>query len=240
MNTHDHRRKAFYVALCLLAAAAVLFAVVKQRRGATADVQRPPAQEAPRGAAEPARKPAQPIDRAPQPLAATANAASTPSTTKDDAPPDAAAPAGHAPTRPVSTRPKADREFTADGVEKITFDDLILGMQADMVFRPWMLEVNDGRARELEGKRIRLPGVMWGGVKSGKNNKEFVLLRNKECKFGPGGQADHVAVVKMKEGHTADYTPDTVRVEGTLAIEPSQGDDGNTWYIYVIKDAVLK
>ncbi|HUE74200.1 MAG TPA: hypothetical protein VMP01_25190 [Pirellulaceae bacterium] len=146
------------------------------------------------------------------------------------------------PPRRSAIRPKADRGATADGVEKITFDDLILGMQADMVYRPWMLESesNGGRAKELEGKRVRLTGVMHGGVESVKKNKEFVLLRNAECKFGPGGQADHLAKIFMKEGKTVSYTDETVYVEGTLRIKPSMGEDGNTWSIYEIEGGELK
>lgn len=160
-----------------------------------------------------------------------------------DESPDTAPPNSDAIVRPVALRPKADRGVAPEGVEKITFDDLILGMQADMVFRPWMLEseTNGGRAKELDGKRVRLSGIMHGGVGSTEKNKDFVLLRNKECKFGPGGQADHLAKVFMKEGKTAPYTGDaTVRVEGTLRIKPSMGTDGNTWSIYELEEAELK
>ncbi len=160
-----------------------------------------------------------------------------------EAPATAAAPsAGDGPPRRSAIRPKADRGATADGVQKITFDDLILGMQADMVFRPWMLEseTNGGRAKDLDGKPVRLTGVMHGGVESVKKNKEFVLLRNKECKFGPGGQADHLAKIFMKEGKTVSYTDETIYVEGTLRIKPSMGEDGNTWSIYEIEGAEVK
>lgn len=134
------------------------------------------------------------------------------------------------------TRPKADREPTRPGdPEKITFDDLILGMQADMVYRPFMLTE---RAKELEGKRVRLSGNMlpYDGTKA----KKFIILRNKECKYGAGGQADHVADVLLKEGHKATFTLDTIRVEGTLRISPVNGDDGNTKHIYVLEDALMK
>ena len=158
------------------------------------------------------------------------------------APAAAAPPASDGPPRPGSLRPKADRTAATGGVEKITFDDLILGMEKDMVYRPWMLEseTNGGRAKELEGKKVRLTGVMHGGVESIKKNKEFVLLRNKECKFGPGGQADHLAKIFMKDGKTASYTDQTVMVEGTLRIKPEMGDDGNTWSIYEIEGAEMK
>lgn len=138
------------------------------------------------------------------------------------------------------TRPKADREPTKPGdPEKITFDDLILGMQADMVFRPFMLT---DRAKELEGKRVRLTGEMYAGSVAGSEKlKEFIVLRNRECKYGAGGQADHVADVQMKEGHTTKFTIGTIRVEGTLRINPVNDDKtGVTNHIYVLEDAVVK
>ncbi len=146
------------------------------------------------------------------------------------------------PTLPDSapTRPKADREPTKPGdPEKITFDDLILGMQADMVFRPFMLT---DRAKELEGKRVRLTGEMYAGSVAGSEKlKEFIVLRNRECKYGAGGQADHVADVLMKEGHTTKFTIGTIRVEGTLRINPVNDDKtGVTNHIYVLEDAVVK
>ena len=156
--------------------------------------------------------------------------------------PSTAAPANDGPPRPAALRPKADRSATTKGVEKISWDDLILGMQPDIVFRPWMLEseTNGGRAKELDGKKVRLSGVMHGGVETIKRNKEFVLLRNKECKFGPGGQADHLAKIFMKDGKTVSFTDDTIFVEGTLKIEAETGDDGNTWSIYRIEGAEVK
>jgi hypothetical protein len=157
--------------------------------------------------------------------------------------PDVASPATETkppekPTIPDSagTRPKADREPTKPGdPTKITFDDLILGMQKDMVFRPFMLT---DRAKELDGKRVRLSGDML--AYDSKKAKEFILLRNNKCLYGQGGQADHVALVHMKEGHTIDYTSNTVRIEGNLKIIPESGSDGNTKHLYVLEDAVVK
>lgn len=116
-----------------------------------------------------------------------------------------------------------------NGLEVITFDDLILGMQPDMVFRDFLLT---DRARELDGKKVRLVGYMDGGVSQTKGIQEFVLLQNTECKFGPGGQADHLVRVLMKGGATADYTLNALQVEGVLKINPYNGPDGNTWSVY--------
>jgi len=138
---------------------------------------------------------------------------------------------------PAPTRPKADRTPVKPGeAEKVTFDDLIIGMQANLVYRPWMLSE---RAQELDGKRIRIPGYMHGGAAASSGIKEFVLLRNKECKFGKDGQADHLTMVTLREGTKTAYAPDII-VEGTLHISPYTGTDGNTWSIYKLDDAVLK
>lgn len=138
----------------------------------------------------------------------------------------------------VVQRPKADRTPSRPGdAEKITFEDIVLGMQADMVFRPFLLT---DRAKELEGKRVSIAGYMHGGVESTRNIKEFILLRNTECKFGPGGQADHLAQVFLQADHKAKFTKDAVKVEGTLIIEPYVGTDGNTWSIYRLEDARVK
>lgn len=133
--------------------------------------------------------------------------------------------------------PKADRAPRRPGeAEKITFEDLFLNMPADIVFRPFMLS---DRARELDGQRVSIIGYMHGGA-TGNRVKEFILLRNTECKFGPGGQADHLAQIFLRSGQTTEYNPDPFKVEGTLKIEPYQGADGNTWSIYRLEDAVIR
>jgi hypothetical protein len=119
--------------------------------------------------------------------------------------------------------------------EKISFDDLVIGLQADVVFRPWMM---GDRPKELDGKKVRISGFMHGAVEDPTRTKEFVLLRNLECKFGKGGQADHLAQVYLKPGTTTRYPgKDSIKVEGTLKIEPFTGTDGNTWSLYRIEDA---
>jgi len=141
------------------------------------------------------------------------------------------------PAKPQGQRPPADRGPSRPGeAEKITFDDLNLGMQADMVYRPFLL--ND-RVTELKGKRLSVVGYMHGGVDSAKNNTKFILLKNTECKFGPGGQADHLADVRLKDGEATRFTREAVKVEGTLKIMPYEGPDGNTWSIYRLEDAKI-
>jgi len=135
-------------------------------------------------------------------------------------------------------RPPADRSITKPGdAEKITWDDVNLGMQADVVFRPFMMS---DRVKDLEGKRISIVGYMHGGQAGQRGIKEFILLKNTQCKFGPGGQADHLADVKLKSDAAIPYTPSPIKVEGTLVLEPFQGPDGNTWSIYRLEGAQVR
>jgi hypothetical protein len=141
-------------------------------------------------------------------------------------------------TPPKPLPPPADRAPTRPGdAEKLTFDDLNLGMQADIVFRPFMLT---DRVNELAGKRVSIIGYMHGGVQSQRGIKEFILLKNTQCKFGPGGQADHLASVTLKDGQTTSLTTSPLKVEGTLRIEPFQGPDGNTWSIFRLEDSLVR
>jgi len=141
---------------------------------------------------------------------------------------------------PAPRRPPADRTARRPGeAEKITFEDLNLGMQMDVVFREFML-LNNERVKELDGKRVSLTGYMHPGVASSRGIKEFILLRNKECKFGPGGQADHLAQVYLRTGETTDFTPGPVKVEANLKVTDFRGPDDNTWAIYRLEDAVIR
>lgn len=139
---------------------------------------------------------------------------------------------------PVGKAPPADRTPTRPGdAEKITFDDLNLGMQADVVFRPFMLT---DRVNDLAGKRISIIGYMHGGQASLRGIKDFILLKNTQCKFGPGGQADHLTNVILRDGTATTFTPNPLKIEGTLKIEPFQGPDNNTWSIYRLEDAQIR
>jgi hypothetical protein len=119
-------------------------------------------------------------------------------------------------------------------VLEITFDDVNLGMKEDMVFRPWLIT---DRVKELDGRRVRIKGVLLPDA-TGEGIKEFILLKNVECKFGPGGQADHLVNVKLKKDVTTSFTGDRpISVEGVFRVVPFQGPDGNTWKIYDLEAA---
>jgi len=170
---------------------------------------------------------AQPVGSPVQPVAAAAEPQAPPVQAGNDAP-----------KPPTKQRPPADRQPRRPGdAEKITFEDLNLGMQADVAFRPIMTE--GSRAKELEGQRVSIIGYMHKAQLSTNAVKEFVLLKNTECKFGPGGQADHLARVYLKPGTTTKLTNLPIKVVGTLEIEAIDVD-GITWSIYDLKDATTE
>lgn len=120
-----------------------------------------------------------------------------------------------------------------DELHVITFEDLNIGMQEDMPFRPLMLDYEDGRARKLIGKRINVGGYM-NPTDDFEGVKEFILLKNLDCKFGPGGQADHLVRVLLQGDETTNFTDEVIYVEGELELKPYP-EHGPTWSIYDLK-----
>lgn len=137
-----------------------------------------------------------------------------------------------APQKSIFTEPAETDPATA-----VTFNDLNLNLEGDVAFKPEQLT---NRAKELEGKRIRIGGVMHGNVEKPKENTKFVLLRNKGMHHGPGLPADQLILVEMQPPETIDLTTDTVQVTGILRIKPETGADGNTWSLYILEEATAK
>jgi hypothetical protein len=118
----------------------------------------------------------------------------------------------------------------------ITFDQLNLGAELDVPFRSEMLTEE---VKRLEGQRVTLTGVMLDmGAFQPQDN--LILLRNKSGKYGRGELFDHLIEVKLRSGTTQKYTSKPLRVAGTLRIEPLTGEDGNTWRIYILEEAVAE
>lgn len=111
----------------------------------------------------------------------------------------------------------------------ITFDDLELQMKEDAVFDPALLTP---RVKELEGQRIRIRGFIYPSVFQQTGITQFPLVKNTECKFGPGGIAHHIIVVELKAGVSTAFTVRPIAVEGVLTVRPWTGPDGNTWTVY--------
>ena len=151
----------------------------------------------------------------------------------DAAPVVESSPAGEtakSPSNPTesSASTKSAAPARSNEVHKISFDDLNCGMQADIVFRPWMITE---RVKELDGQQVRIVGYMNPDVKQ-HGITEFILLRNTECKFGPSGQADHLIRVKLDPGVTTNFSSKPVQVVGKLIVNPFNGPDGKTWCIF--------
>ncbi len=117
-------------------------------------------------------------------------------------------------------------------VAEISFEDVNLGMPVGAAFRPFMLT---DRVKSLEGKRVRIKGFVMASDRT-KGMKEFVFLRNTECKFGPGGQADHLLRVFMRKGETAAYRSKPVSIEGVLRVKPFPSSR-QTWSVFDLEDA---
>ncbi len=185
-------------------------------------------------ASEPASQPVA------EPASPPAAEPAAPAETPVEVPAAAAPQIDDSPKPPAVQRPRLDRRPRRPGeAEKITWDDLNLGMPPDVAFRPFMLS---DRVKELEGQRVSIEGFMHGAPLSIKNAKEFVFLKNTQCKFGPGGQADHLARVYLREGTTTEFQSASFTVEGKLTFETYTGrpDDPTTWAIYRLDDAVVR
>jgi hypothetical protein len=142
-------------------------------------------------------------------------------------------------TRPddSSNAARYSTRFVAkEDVVEISFSDVNMNMMADMVFRDFLVTP---RVKELEGKRVRVTGIMFSEGE-GLKTDNFYLLKNKECKFGRGGQADHLFAVKTKDNKKVKLRVDSLTVEGTFHLNPQSGPDGNTWSVFDLVDAVAK
>jgi hypothetical protein len=119
----------------------------------------------------------------------------------------------------------------------ISYEDLDIPLDPDSVFDPKLLTQ---RVLDLDGKRVRITGFMHGGsIYSSRGIKQFILLREKECPFGEGGQAHHAIAVTLGDEGTR-FVVAPLTVEGKLAVEPVPDVvTGNTLYLYTLTDAAI-
>ena len=143
---------------------------------------------------------------------------------------------GEAPASATSPAPGASRPgakpFPADLDDRaipITFDDLQLEMKEDAVFDPALLTP---RLRQLDGRRVRIRGFIFPAIFQQTGITRFPLVKNTQCKFGPGGLAQHVILVDLQPGVSTSFTVRPVAVEGRLTVRPFEGSDGKTWAVY--------
>ena len=120
---------------------------------------------------------------------------------------------------------------------EVTWEELDLGMPPDSVYEPWMLT---SRAKWLEGRQVRITGFMCGAIFQKDNIKTFPLMREKECPFGPGGQAHHVIEVELAGKHRTSFTSEPITVEGVFSVRPWTGPNGKTWSLYHLEGAKVE
>ena len=142
--------------------------------------------------------------------------------------PSASESAGPQPEAAAASAAESSPDANAQAVP-ITFDDLKLEMEADTVFDRSMLTE---RVEELDGRRVRIRGFLFPSVFQQTGITSFPLIKNLQCKFGPGGQAHHIVIVDMKPGLSTSFTVRPIAVEGILTVRPWNGPDGNTWALY--------
>jgi hypothetical protein len=111
----------------------------------------------------------------------------------------------------------------------ITFDDLQLEMKEDSVFDPALLTP---RVRQLDGRRVRIRGFIFPAIFQPTGITRFPLVKNTQCKFGPGGLAHHVILVDLQPGLSTSFTVRPIAVEGRLTVRPFDGSDGKAWTVY--------
>lgn len=111
----------------------------------------------------------------------------------------------------------------------ITFDDLQLEMKEDSAFDPALLTP---RIRQLDGRRVRIRGFIFPAIFQQTGITRFPLVKNTQCKFGPGGLAHHVILVDLQPGLSTSFTMRPIAVEGRLTVRPLEGPDGKAWTVY--------
>jgi hypothetical protein len=112
----------------------------------------------------------------------------------------------------------------------ITFDDLELKLPVNSKFSP---EVLTPRVKELDGERVTIKGFIYAaGVFKQTGIQQFPLVKNTQCKFGPGGLSYCVILVSLDDGVETDFTLQPITVEGILQVEPFSGPDGVTYSMY--------
>jgi hypothetical protein len=140
-------------------------------------------------------------------------------------------------TDPPTTAPSVEQKPAPPVTEELKWERLDIGMEPDSVYQPWMLTT---AIKVLEGQPVRIKGWMHGAVFQRSNIRNFHLMREKECPFGPGGQAHHAIEVVMQGSQRADFSVEEITVEGIFHVVPVTGENGKTWSLYRIEGTAVK
>lgn len=134
---------------------------------------------------------------------------------------------------PAKSKPAATKAIAASAkksrIEDKTFDDIKFDIEPDAPFTRDMLT---DQIENLVGQRIRIRGWMLPTFQR-ENITRFVLVRdNLECCFGPGAALYDCIMVEMEPGTSADFSTQSVAVEGEFSINEFIGPDGKHLAIY--------
>ncbi|MFN0021246.1 MAG: hypothetical protein ACKVP0_23605 [Pirellulaceae bacterium] len=133
---------------------------------------------------------------------------------------------------PAKTLPAKSESKLREPIE-VDWDRLEMPLGEDNKFEPWMVP---SRVQELEGKRVRVKGLIYaGGLSQRGNIREFPLIRELGCEFGRGAPAWHVIMVELEGKLRTEYKSEQITVEGILRVQPYNGDDGKTWSVYFLQ-----
>lgn len=128
-----------------------------------------------------------------------------------------------------SAKPAANLREPID----VAWDRLEMPLGEDNKFESWMVP---SRVHDLEGKRVRVKGLIYaGGLSQRSNIREFPLIRELGCEFGNGAPAWHVIMVELEGKLRTEYKSEQVTVEGILQVKPYNGPDGKTWSVYFLQ-----
>jgi hypothetical protein len=135
-------------------------------------------------------------------------------------------------TEPAKTLPAKTESDLREPIE-VEWDRLQMPLGEDNKFEPWMVP---SRVQELEGKRVRVKGLIYaGGLSQRGNIREFPLIRELGCQFGSGAPAWHVIMVELEGKLRTEYKSEQITVEGILRVKPYNGPDGKTWSVYFLQ-----
>ena len=136
-------------------------------------------------------------------------------------------------SQPEKAPPKKPAPESPREPIEVDWERLSMELGEDNKFEPWMVP---GRVKELEGKRVRVKGLIYAGALSQRGNiREFPLIRELGCQFGNGAPAWHVIMVELEGKLRTEYKTELITVEGILQVKPYNGPDGKTWSVYFLQ-----
>jgi len=119
----------------------------------------------------------------------------------------------------------------------LTFDGIKFPIKKGDKFKRSMLTK---KIEDLDGQRVRIRGYILPSFQQ-RGITQFILVRdNMECCFGPGAALYDCVVVEMAKGKSTSFTVRPIAVEGTFAIRPFKGPDGNHLAVYHLTGLSVK